>query len=223
MTTSPKRFEVDGQHFGSAAQSGRTNSAPELPDPRMAVLTKLRMNCKSEEIDALNELLLARQEQNEELDRLFQRWRSDIFTNLGRDHETAKEAVRTQLERIDQAQGEIDKLQGQLNDLAQDVFKRESALATAREHLHALSPYSPKSAVRKAEESLRVAEARLEQIQSTSGTIENQQRQIVLVTLPQLKQELQRLTSQERAAASAISGEPYHDESGLILPPGSTF
>jgi hypothetical protein len=221
-----KHFEIDGQNFAAvAAQSGITKSlSPDLPDPRMAVLTKVRMNWKSsEEISPLNELLLARQEQNEEIDRLFQKWRADIRVNLEEDYERAKAACLEQLQRISEAEGEIEKFQNRINDLGQTLFNREAALTTALERKNSLSPYSSKSAIQQTEKNVAAAEAGLEEVQTRVASLEDYKRGIVLETLPKLKQELLRLTSQERAAASAITGEPFHDESGLILPPGTTF
>ncbi|HTA59063.1 MAG TPA: hypothetical protein VK805_12945 [Candidatus Baltobacteraceae bacterium] len=227
MSTGPKVYETDGQNFSALHQAGITKSlALDLPDPRLTVLSKLRMNWNPRDektISVLNELLFSRDEENKKIDKLFRKWQSDILCDREAEHEQAKAAVVQQLERIEQAKGEIDHLQNQINDLAQDVFSRESALTAARERLHGLSPYSPKAAVQKAEESLRVAEARLEEIQSRSASIESQQRHIALVEIPALNEQLRKLTSDERRAAAAITGESYVDESGLILPGGSTF
>src|SRR5258708_39979006 len=111
MSTGPKVYEIDGHHFSALHQAEITKSLmPDLPDARLTVLSKLRMNWNPRDektISALNELLFSRDEENKKLDGLFQKGQSDIAQNLDAEHEHAKGAGLKQLQGIEQTKGEI--------------------------------------------------------------------------------------------------------------------
>jgi hypothetical protein len=203
------------------SSSIRFREAPaQHEDPRLSFLAQARRTADTPEI---NELLLALCELHDRIDKFQSKWEIEARKKLEEDFESAKEAVRQHLQRIESAKAEADNAQNSLNSLADKLFRAESALRTAIEIRDGLSPYASKKDIEKVTAAVEDAQARFDEIDSRRALYEAAQRRIALEVLPKLGEELQKLTAQERAAAAALTGESYHDESGLLLPGGTTF
>ena len=189
-------------------------------DPRLSFLAQARRTSDDPEI---NELLMALCELHDRIDKFQSKWEIEARKKLEEDFEAAKEAVREHLQKIEAAKGEAATAQNSLNALADKLFRAESVLRTAIEARNALSAYAPKKEIEKMNAAVELAQARFDEIDSRRALYEAAQRRIALEVLPKLGEELQKLTSRERSAAAALTGESYHDESGLLLPGGSTF
>lgn len=189
-------------------------------DSRLLLLVQAGKTANTPELD---ELLLARCEQNERIDKLLSKLARDARKKLESDHEETKRLVREKQAAIDDVQLQIDRLDQRAGQLGNSLQKAEHALNRANTNAHALGRFAPKAEVIAAQKAIADAEAHVEKIQAELAAPENQARYHRLTTLPKMQSELQGLMAEEARLASAVSGEPYHHPSGLILPGGAEF
>jgi len=133
-------------------------------------------------------------------------------------HEAVKAEGRAMERKIGELRGKIVELELERNRRAERQAKALSELHAAENERKALSKFATRAAIQKADAAIAQATAKVERANAAATEVQGWLNHEVLVTMPGLKAELDRIASEEVRIDAILTGKSYTDSLGLVHP-----
>jgi hypothetical protein len=223
---------VSGQGFDAGVMNAGPHPftpaepVPQIDDPALTALSQLAAGLEGEEKETCSMLIQKRFVLNSLCVTFIGECREKAAAKLETAHEELKERCLAQIEEIKKLRNRLSRLEMEMNKAneveGEALVAEQSALADRAE----LSRFASKSQIKKVEEAVAAARARVANAGPRKVEIRVEMHRIQLVDLPAAHERMRELEAQERAVRHSLTGEVsetalgtgFLDEFGLLHP-----
>jgi len=196
-----------------------TSPAParELDDPILAALQQLEVDDEATQY-RIDVVIGRRIFENREIQVLLETQSKEARAALIEEHERIKVQGRAQEKKISELRGTITEMEIDRNRRADAQAKALSELHAAQSDRKSLSKFSSRAAIQKADDAIAQATVKVDKTNGRAIEMQQHINHLVMVEMPKLKAELDRIASEEVRIDAILTGKSYTDSLGLVHP-----